>query len=175
MFCSATPALMNRARVFAQRLQRHESEIAGQKKIALLRASPTMASQNAFLMAPPELAQGDGVLLRAERQIMPLHAVLHERDAFALDGVQHDHRTGMRAHRAGDGAMIMAVDVHDRGAESFDAPAEVLHRGDFASAPEALQSIQIDEHRELRNRRCVQKISASHIAPSCHSPSEVRQ
>ena len=51
---------------FAQRLERHEPEIARQKEVAAPRAaSSTMALQNAFLMAR------DVELARAPRHIAP--------------------------------------------------------------------------------------------------------
>src|SRR3954454_23860401 len=79
------------------------------------------------------LAYRIGVLLLAERQVVPLHAALHEGDTTALDGAQDNHlgpdgaafECGMECGR------VVAVNLLDLEAEAPDFLVQRLERGDL--------------------------------------------
>src|ERR1700691_3761892 len=105
MFCSATPALMNRgpsARRSGSSAMKPRSPVRKTNGSSLARS--TIASEKAFLISadcswPGELGDRRRILRIAQGKVVPFQAVLHEGHAFAFDRVQENHRAGMSGCR----------------------------------------------------------------------------
>src|SRR6187399_1995445 len=96
MFCSATPALMNRRPI------RSRSGSSALKPRSPVRKTVDSSSATSIIarqkvariprlvLLPLDFANGLGVLLGRHRQVVPLHPVLHEGDPVPLDRTR-DH------------------------------------------------------------------------------------
>src|ERR1019366_3352251 len=123
MFCSATPALMNRdciasrtpSRAINPRSPVRNTQRSGARYF-------NIASAKGFRIAFLDLRQRLPILFGVERQVVPFHGVLHERNSVAFYGFENHYSRALAAtpQRAADGPEVVAVDARHRNGEPFE-------------------------------------------------------
>src|ERR1035437_5137847 len=152
MFCSATPALMNRDCIASRtpssamnpRSPVRKTERAGERYFS-------SASAKGFLIAAIDFPQRDPILLGAEREVVPLHGILHERDSVALYGFEDNDSRALAADMEciADGGVVVTVDGHDLDRETFELNIQRVHRRYSIGSSEPLQPVFIDHNGKI--------------------------
>src|ERR1700722_2103008 len=141
MFCSATPALMNLdciafrtpSRAMNPRSPVRKTQRAGERYFSI-------ASVKGFLMVAVDFLQRHSILCGVEGQVVPLHCILHERNAVALDGFEDDDSGALAAGMEGasDGGVVVTTNRDNLYVETFELIFQWVHRRHGSGGSEAL-------------------------------------
>ena len=113
--------------------------------------APLAGLQDLVGLEGDELAHRGFVLPLVERQVVPLHPVLHEGDAAALDRAHDDHGRTITRRLAG-GVQLerrMPIDLDDPQSEAAQLVGERIERRHLVRRAETLKAVRIDHDDEV--------------------------